>query len=147
MPQHSSPVGIRRAYLRKARLHHPDLNPREIEASSQMSVINEAYATLSDPDLRADYDAHRNTVILKVAPESLGQATVVQGGRERRRGREPGVFGTAVLCAPSHHQLSGGCLPPPVAPGYASRDASAPPALTFRPPAGSLGQLIAQKAV
>ena len=71
VPRYTSYIGIRRAYLRLAREHHPDLNPDEPGAVSEMSVINAAYATLSNPSRRADYDTRRNTVYLRLAPESV----------------------------------------------------------------------------
>jgi O-acetyl-ADP-ribose deacetylase (regulator of RNase III) len=46
---------IKRAYRRLAREFHPDINS-DPEAEAQFKAINEAYETLSHPDLRAAYD-------------------------------------------------------------------------------------------
>lgn len=51
---------IKTAYRRWAKLLHPDVN-REPGAAARFKAINEAYETLSDPKLRADYDASRYT--------------------------------------------------------------------------------------
>jgi curved DNA-binding protein CbpA len=52
----SPPEEIARAYRRLARQHHPDLNPHDAEAEARFKEINEAYAVLSDPEKRAQYD-------------------------------------------------------------------------------------------
>jgi len=46
---------IRRAYLRLAKIHHPDVNP-DAKAHEKFKKINEAYETLSDPTRRSSYD-------------------------------------------------------------------------------------------
>ena len=43
---------IKSAYRKLARTHHPD----KTDDDGQMTLINEAYATLKDPKKRADYD-------------------------------------------------------------------------------------------
>lgn len=50
---------IREAYRRLAFQHHPDRNRGSRDAASRMKEINEAYAILSDPVKRRDYDAPR----------------------------------------------------------------------------------------
>ena len=57
VPRTASPGEIRAAYRRLARLYHPDLNSGS-EAEGRMQQINDAYATLSDPDRRRQYDLH-----------------------------------------------------------------------------------------
>lgn len=47
---------IKKAYKRLARKYHPDLNPGDHKAEEQFKRISEAYATLSDPQKRAQYD-------------------------------------------------------------------------------------------
>ena len=53
----ATPGEIRAAYRRLARQYHPDLNSGS-EAEVRMQQINEAYATLSDPSRRRQYDLH-----------------------------------------------------------------------------------------
>jgi DnaJ-class molecular chaperone len=50
---------IKRAYHRLAFQYHPDRNRRSEEAHKKMEEINEAYAVLSDPIKRREYDLPR----------------------------------------------------------------------------------------
>jgi curved DNA-binding protein CbpA len=50
---------IRDAYRRLAFQYHPDRNRESRDAAGNMKRINEAYAILSDPTKRRDYDAPR----------------------------------------------------------------------------------------
>jgi len=50
---------IKEAYRRLALKHHPDRNRDHPEAAETMKRLNEAYAVLSNPDKRREYDALR----------------------------------------------------------------------------------------
>jgi curved DNA-binding protein CbpA len=50
---------IKRAYHRLAFQCHPDRNRKSEEANKKMEEINEAYAVLSDPIKRREYDLPR----------------------------------------------------------------------------------------
>ncbi|MBR6479886.1 MAG: molecular chaperone DnaJ [Clostridia bacterium] len=47
---------IKKAYRKKAKQYHPDLNPGDAEAEKHFKEVNEAYEILSDPDKKSRYD-------------------------------------------------------------------------------------------
>ena len=47
---------IKEAYRKLAFQYHPDRNKDEPAASDKMKALNEAYAILSDPAKRREYD-------------------------------------------------------------------------------------------
>jgi len=47
---------IRKSYRKLARRHHPDVNPGDAAAEERFKAISEAYAVLSDPERRRNYD-------------------------------------------------------------------------------------------
>ncbi|RTQ49602.1 hypothetical protein EJV47_12340 [Hymenobacter gummosus] len=57
LPEQASAEDIRRAYLRLVRLTHPDRTP-DPTAHRRYLLVNEAYDTLRQPNLRARYDAN-----------------------------------------------------------------------------------------
>jgi hypothetical protein len=54
--RNASPEAIRAAYRALTRKHHPDRHPDSAEAQRIMSVVNVAYAVLSDPVKRREHD-------------------------------------------------------------------------------------------
>src|SRR5947209_4704824 len=50
---------IRAAYRRLALRWHPEKNPGNPVAAERMGLLNEAYAVLSDPPKRKEYDSRR----------------------------------------------------------------------------------------
>ena len=55
------PKKIKEAYRSLAFQYHPDRNPGDTDALKSMKMINEAYAVLSDPVKRKQYDNLRQT--------------------------------------------------------------------------------------
>jgi molecular chaperone DnaJ len=47
---------VKRAFRRLAQRYHPDKNPGDLAAEERFKELNEAYAVLSDPDKRREYD-------------------------------------------------------------------------------------------
>jgi len=56
VPVSATAAEIKKAYHRLALRYHPDRNPGNKDAGERFRRIAEAYATLSDSDLRAGYD-------------------------------------------------------------------------------------------
>ena len=49
-------AAIKKAYRQLAKQYHPDMNPGDQEAEKKFKEASEAYAVLSDPDKRRQYD-------------------------------------------------------------------------------------------
>lgn len=56
VPRDATPEQIKKAFRKLARQHHPDVS-KAPDAAARMKAVNEAYSVLSDPELRAAYDA------------------------------------------------------------------------------------------
>jgi molecular chaperone DnaJ len=56
VPRDAAVADIKKAYRKLARKYHPDLNPGDKTAEARFKEIQEAYAVLSDPKKRAQYD-------------------------------------------------------------------------------------------
>ncbi len=76
----ASPEAIELAWRALLKLHHPDVAGNDDAATDRAKRINVAHDWLSDPELRARYDAER-----------LGLAPVTRRGGARRPGYRPRV--------------------------------------------------------
>lgn len=54
-----SEADLKKTYRKLARKYHPDSNPGDAQAEATFKEISEAYAVLSDPEQRAEYDQIR----------------------------------------------------------------------------------------
>ena len=52
----ASPDEIKKAYRTLAKKYHPDVNPGDSTAEAKFKEVNEAYAILSDPEKKQQYD-------------------------------------------------------------------------------------------
>jgi molecular chaperone DnaJ len=60
VPQDADAGAVKKAYRKLARKEHPDQNPGDAQAEQRFKDIGEAYAVLSDPEQRQQYDAIRS---------------------------------------------------------------------------------------
>ncbi|MDR1293658.1 MAG: DnaJ domain-containing protein [Bifidobacteriaceae bacterium] len=59
VPKDADAAAIKKAYRRLARQLHPDANPGDTASEERFKDVGEAYAVLSDPEQRQQYDAVR----------------------------------------------------------------------------------------
>ena len=59
VPKDADDAAIKKAYRKLARKYHPDQNQGDASAEAKFKEIGEAYAVLSDPKEREQYDAIR----------------------------------------------------------------------------------------
>jgi curved DNA-binding protein len=59
VPQDATHKQIKEAYRKLAFQYHPDRNKANPESTAKMKSVNEAYAVLSNPSKRRDYDLYR----------------------------------------------------------------------------------------
>ncbi|MGH2354146.1 MAG: DnaJ domain-containing protein, partial [Chloroflexota bacterium] len=83
----ASEAEIRSAFRRLARQYHPDVNPSP-DATERFRNVVAAYEVLSDPGLRAAYDARRGAGAAG-RPRARGRATATGAGR--RAAGQPSV--------------------------------------------------------
>ncbi|NNU28817.1 DnaJ C-terminal domain-containing protein [Isoptericola sediminis] len=60
VPKDADEAALKKAYRKLARQYHPDQNPGDAAAEARFKEIGEAYAVLSDPEQRKQYDALRS---------------------------------------------------------------------------------------
>jgi molecular chaperone DnaJ len=84
VPKDADAATIKKAYRKLARTKHPDHNPGDAKAEAEFKQIGEAYAVLSDPEQRSQYDQLR---------QMAGGARFTSGGRGGFEDVFGGMFG------------------------------------------------------
>lgn len=59
VPETAGADEIKKAYRKLAKRYHPDANPDDVGAADRFKEVGEAYAVLSDPEKRRQYDEMR----------------------------------------------------------------------------------------
>ena len=81
VPQDADAATIKKTYRKLARKEHPDQNPGDPQAEQRFKEIGEAYAVLSDPEQRQQYDAVRSMTHGGARFRAGGRAAAAQGSR------------------------------------------------------------------
>ena len=75
---------VRKAYLKRAKLFHPDLHPDDPKAKAKFQALNEAFDVINDPEKRRKYDQYgeqwRNAEVYERAGGGAGSAYHWSGG-------------------------------------------------------------------
>jgi DnaJ-class molecular chaperone len=82
--------GIRRAYRKLAKRHHPDLNPGNASAEERFKAISAAHELLSDPEKRRRFDNGE----VDAAGQERPRASSYRDFADREPGRRYGASGT-----------------------------------------------------
>ncbi len=118
----ASQLEIRRAYRILARRYHPDVNP-DADNGEVFKSIALAYAVLSDPEKRRQYD-----IELKQSDESL-EETFERAREALRRNQQAAAYARQQQAAPSHPKQK---PHPPSSPNRSAK-ATSSPAVTRSP--------------
>lgn len=84
---------VKRAYRKKARENHPDLNPNDPQAEERMNKINEAYDRISNPEKYAASDARKRGYGAPYSPGYNGYSNPNAGGYSQGAGHGTGGAG------------------------------------------------------
>jgi molecular chaperone DnaJ len=76
---------IKAAFRRQALKHHPDKNSGSPQAGERFKQCNDAYATLSDPERRGEYDARHDGRGMTALARDLIEDVILGRRRARRR--------------------------------------------------------------
>lgn len=80
VPQDAPLDEVKRAYRKKARENHPDLNPDDPKAEERMNRINEAYDRITNPDKYKASDARKRGYGTPYTPGYTGYGTPGNSG-------------------------------------------------------------------
>ena len=87
-PRASAPV-IKAAYRCLVQLNHPDKNPDDPGAAERLVLINHAYAVLSDPQKRTDYDRRLNLAAAQAERRGSGGTSAPAKSSTPAAGKRP----------------------------------------------------------
>ncbi len=76
----ASPDDVRTAYRRLARKYHPDRYEGRGDSADIMARINQAYAVLSDPHARSEY----NALLRPTRPAPMGPSAAEIAARDKK---------------------------------------------------------------
>lgn len=111
VPKDADDAAVKKAYRKLARQYHPDQNQGNVSAETRFKEIGEAYAVLSDPEQRRQYDAVR--AMAGGARFSAGPGGAGAGGFEDIMGAMfGGGQGPAGRGGPRVRYTQGGGAPP-----------------------------------
>lgn len=79
VPRDASIDEVKKAYRKKARENHPDLNPDDPQAADRMNKINEAYDRIINPEKYAKEDARKRGYGAPYAPGYSGYGSPYGG--------------------------------------------------------------------
>lgn len=65
-------AALKKAYRTLAKKYHPDMNPGDAEAEKKFKEASEAYAVLSDPEKRRQYDQYGHAAFEQGGPGGFG---------------------------------------------------------------------------
>jgi hypothetical protein len=85
----AEPEVVQGAYRALMRKYHPDANGGGAASDARAKRINEAYATLSDAGLRADYDSRLRAADVPPRQETAGQGATAAGPAEDFAATQP----------------------------------------------------------
>jgi len=127
VPKDATADAVKKAYRKLARTNHPDANPNDPAAEQRFKDIGEAYAVLSDPEQRQQYDAIRAMArggprFTAGGPGGAGAAgfeDLLGGlfGQQAARGRDPRFSYGGPGGSPIFEDLLGGMFNEPGAAG------------------------------
>jgi hypothetical protein len=125
----TAPDGLRRAYRSLAQRYHPDKLQGSDDAARVMAALNEAYAVLSDPRKRAQYDRSIDTPARTAGSRGVARST---------RTREAAwpwwlLFGTIAFAMAAIGTVAYRMIVPAVAIAAVAAAAPAPPGLARLP--------------
>ena len=115
----ASPEAIELAWRALLKRHHPDVAGDDAEALDRAKRINVAHDWLSDPALRARYDADRLGLAPRPPAAPAGAGYRPRAARGRRGRRQPGLASDGAAPAPGgpRARTSSAATPPSASPG------------------------------